>query len=208
MDRVDPERLDAEARSKLAIREALSSAAFRRALELSPEGARLAQVAAEAGVSPRAYGAQPDPRESVIRALATEKGSRIAQAVSSRPAAEPLDEAIIAVMVDEYAGEAEPDRVGAGLVAASALARGQLLEAAEVLERLLAGAIAARTGADPERSQFPRVIAAAVAHAARAASETWLRLDGSVPFASVLRDALLTLAPSMRLPASSAYLES
>jgi AcrR family transcriptional regulator len=201
MDVINLEKIDLRTRNKLATREALGRAAFRLALEQGPENVRVEKIAAEAGVSPRTYNNYFSSREEAICAIATEKARQIGQMLWSMPASEPLDEAVIRVMLEEYAGGAEPDRVGMRMLTSNPLLRGEFLKSIEAVEVPLAEAIAVRTGTDADKDLFPRVAAAAVAQATRVAIEQWLD-DGDALFTDVLREALTMLAPALRSPLS------
>lgn len=101
-------------------------------------------------------------------------------------------------MVEEYAGDAEPDKdeaVRMRLVITSPALRGEFLKATAAMERPLAEAIAARTGAAAERDLSPWVLAAAVPGAARVAAGYWSRPDTSAPYAAVLREAVAHVVP-------------
>jgi hypothetical protein len=75
--------------------------------------------------------------------------------------------------------------------------RSEYLKTFEATERVLAQAIADRTGSDPRADLAPKVLAAAVAAAARVAAEHWQQADDSTRFADVLREALGQLTPSL-----------
>jgi AcrR family transcriptional regulator len=184
---------DLRTRKKLATREALSRAALRLALERGLENVRVDDIAAAAGVSPRTYNNYFSSREEAICALGAERAHRIASAVRERPAGESLAEVILRAMLEEYAGPAEPEKATLCLVTSAPALRGEFLKTIAAIEAPLAEAIAERAGLDA--ALFPRVLAAAVAGAARVATEYWLCSATTAPFASVLREALTNVAP-------------
>jgi AcrR family transcriptional regulator len=156
-------------------------------------------IAAAAGVSPRTYNNYFSSREEAICAFAVRRAQRIGAALRARPAGEPLGEAIISAVVEQYVvGGGEPDKEMIRMIASSNALRGEFLKSMAAVERPLAEAIAERTGTDPDRDLFPRVLAAAMSSATRAATEHWLRPETTEPFATVLRDALAWLAPAAR----------
>jgi AcrR family transcriptional regulator len=186
------------ARKKLATREALSWAALRLVAERGLERVRVDEIAAAAGVSPRTYNNYFASKEEAICALVVERARRVGAALRARPADEPLGQAIVRAVVEEYAGDAEPDKdeaVRMRLVITSPALRGEFLKATAAMERPLAEAIAARTGADAERDLSPWVLAAAVSGAARVAAGYWSRPDTTVPYAAVLREAVAHVVP-------------
>jgi AcrR family transcriptional regulator len=193
------ENLGLRARKKLATREALGLAALRLALERGLDNVRVNDIAAAAGVSPRTYNNYFSSREEAICAFAVQRAQRIGAALRARPADEPLSDAIVSAMAQQYvAGGREPDKAMIRMITSSPTLRGEFLKSVAAIERPLAEAIAERTGTDPDRDLFPRVLAAATSSATRAATEYWLRPQTTAPFATVLRDALVWLAPAAR----------
>jgi len=132
---------------------------------------------------------------SLAPSVAAGQALEVGAALRARPATEPLAEAIIEAMAAHYRGG--PDRFAIALVTENPGLRGEYLKTFESLEQVLAQAIAGRTGADPRADLAPRVLAAAVAAAARVAAEHWQQADASNSFADVLREALARLAPAL-----------
>jgi AcrR family transcriptional regulator len=204
-------------RKKRATREAISGAALRLARERGPENVRVDDIAEAAGVSPRTYNNYFSSREQAIMvALAAERGLRIGAALRARPADEPLEQAVVAAVVEQYAGDHEPDRDTLALITSAPALQAEFLDTIAAIERPLAQAIAARTGmaAGPNPGQEtgqetgpdsdgigglgPDVLAAAVSAAARVAAERWLRPDPESPFSAMLIDALTWVTPALR----------
>jgi AcrR family transcriptional regulator len=197
MEAQDPEVASLRARIKQQTSETISSAALRLALEQGPENVRVEDIAATAGVSPRTYNNYFSSREQAIcAALAAGQALRVGAALRARPATEPLADAIAHAMAQQYDGK--PDRLAVAMVTGSPGLRGEYLKTFEATEQVIAQAIADRTGADPRTGLAPKVLAAAVAAAARVAVEHWQRAGAGVPFGDVLREALAQLAPAMR----------
>ena len=63
-------------------------------------------------------------------------------------------------------------------------------------EEPLAEAIAERTGTDPHRDLFPRVMAGAIAAAVRVAGRHWIAPGTTDSFAAVLHRALACVLPA------------
>jgi AcrR family transcriptional regulator len=202
-DLESPESLGLRARKKLATRDAISIAALRLARERGFDNVRVPDIAAAAGVSPRTYNNYFSSREEAICAYAVRRAQRIGAALRARPAGEPLGEAIIAAMLESYAAGGEPDKEMIRMITSSPALRGEFIKRMAAIERPLAEAIAARTGTDPDRDLFPRVLAAAMFSANRTATEHWLRPETTEPLAKVLRDALRLLAPAARSDTSA-----
>lgn len=186
------EATDLRTRNKQATREAISRAALRLALEHGPNGLALVRVndiAAAAGVSPRTYNNYFSSRAEAICAFQADQSKRAGQALRSRPADEPLNQAVIEAVVELYTNP-EPDRAGLRMIMSTPELEGEALKAFTMAEGPLAEAIAARTGTDPGRDLFPAVTAAAVVGAVRVAGRHWLEYGATGSFAAVLRRAL------------------
>jgi AcrR family transcriptional regulator len=196
-------------RKKVATREALSAAALRLARERGPENVRVDDIAEAAGVSPRTYNNYFSSREQAIMvALAAERGARVGAALRLRPADEPLEQAVVAAVIEQYAGDGEPDHDALALITSAPALQAEFLDTIAAIERPLAEAIAARTGtggssdgdsgSDGRGDLGSEVLAAAVSGAARVAAERWLRPEPHTPFSAMLRDALTWVTPALR----------
>jgi AcrR family transcriptional regulator len=201
-------------RKKRATREALSAAALRLAREHGPENVRVDDIAEAAGVSPRTYNNYFSSREQAIMvALAAERGQRVGAALRARPAEEPLDQAVVAAVIEQYSGDGEPARDALALITSAPALQAEFLDTVAAIERPLAEAIAARTGAGAGAETGTgtagdgggaghgelgaEVLAAAVSAAARVAAERWLGPEPETPFSVVLLDALTWVAPAL-----------
>ncbi len=98
-------------------------------------------------------------------------------------------------MAGQYNGE--PDQRALAMVTATPALRGEYLKTCEATEQVLAQAIAACTGTDPRADLSPKILAAAMATAARVAAEHWQETGAPTPFTDVLREALTCLTPSL-----------
>jgi AcrR family transcriptional regulator len=186
-------------RKRLATRQALSDAALRLALEHGPENVRVDDIAEAAGVSPRTYNNYFSSREqAIVVALATERGHGVAAALRGRPGDEPLEHAVVGAIVEQYSGDGEPDRDALALITSAPALQAEFLDTIAAIERPLAEAIAARTGADGQGELRHEVLAAAVSGAARIAAERWLQPEPDAPFSVMLNDALTWVAPALR----------
>jgi AcrR family transcriptional regulator len=189
-------------RKKIATREAISAAALRLALENGPENVRVDEIAEAAGVSPRTYNNYFSSREqAIVAAISAERAMRIAAALRERPADEPLADAVVAAVVEQYVAEAEPGSEAFALLTATPSLRAEFLGTVAAIEQPLATAIAERTGIDELAAT---VLAAAVSAAARVAAGRWLRpaagglvVAPSTSLADALREALAHVAPAL-----------
>ena len=136
-------------RKKLATRQALSAAALRLAREHGPQNVRVDDIAEAAGVSPRTYNNYFSSREqAIVVALAAERGHAVAAALRERPADEPLEHAVVGALIEQYSDDGEPDRDTLALITSAPALQAEFLDTIAAIERPLAEAIAARTGAD------------------------------------------------------------
>lgn len=193
----DDEPRDMRARNRQATREAISAAALRLALEKGPNGlalVRVRDIAEAAGVAPRTYNNYFSSREEAICAFQADRARRLGRALRSRPAREPLGQAITAAVVDVFATP-EPNRAGLAMIMSTPALQGEALKVFTMAEEPLAAAIAERTGSDPRGDLSCDVMAAAIAGAVRVAGRHWLSLTNPPSFAAVLRDALRHILP-------------
>jgi AcrR family transcriptional regulator len=189
---------DLRARNRQATREAISHAALRLAIEQGPSGlalVRVQDIATAAGVSSRTYNNYFSSRAEAICAFQADQSTRAGQALRSRPADEPLDQAVIAAVVELYT-DPEPDKAGLRMIMSTPELEGEALKAFTMAEGPLAEAIAARTGTDAGRDLFPAITAAAVAGAIRVAGRHWLEPGNAESFAAILRRALSCVFPA------------
>ncbi|WP_432864750.1 TetR/AcrR family transcriptional regulator [Microbispora rosea] len=188
----DDDDRDLRARNKQATREAIGRAALRLAIERGPHGLALVRVhdiATAAGVSPRTYNNYFSSREEAICAFQADQSRRAGRALRSRPAGEPLDQAVTAAVIGLYT-DSEPDKAGLRMIMMTPELEGEALKAFSMAEGPLAEAIAARTGTDLARDVYPAVMAAAVTGAVRVAGRHWLAPGNTESFAAVLRRTL------------------
>ena len=185
-------------RKKLAVRRALSSAAVRLAVERGLENVTIEDITAAADVSVRTFGNYFSGKYEAICAMGTDRARRIGAELLSRPAGEPLWEALVAAMLAHYEGaDRAPDAewmAGLRLVLSAPAVRGEYLKVNADMQEALAVAIAARTGVDVEQDMYPRILAGAVTAAAQVAVRRWFAADPPVPLGPLLRQALDQLA--------------
>ena len=74
--------------------------------------------------------------------------TRVAAALRKRPADEPLEHAVVGALIEQYSDDGEPDRDTLALITSAPALQAEFLDTIAAIERPLAEAIAARTGAD------------------------------------------------------------
>jgi AcrR family transcriptional regulator len=184
-------------RKKVATRHALGLAAMRLAVERGLDNVLVEDIAAEAGVSTRTFNNYFGSKYEAICSLAMDRGRRIGEAVRARPAGEPLRDAIMNAVLEQYArAEQAPGRdwiEGARLAFRSPALQGEHLRTQYAAQQGLAAAIGDRIGADSHADMFPAIMAGAAATAMHVAMDHWLSADPPVPLAPLIRQAFSQL---------------
>jgi tape measure domain-containing protein len=180
-------------RKKLATRDALAQTALQLAMERGLENVRVEDITTAVNVSRRTFTNYFSSKEEAIASVNAERSARIVDALRERPADEPLARSLAEVFTEQYAQAATLDRrhiERIEQVTSSPAVRGEFLKTLVEAELPLAEAIAERTGTDVERDLFPRVLAAAVFSAARAAVGHWRATVGTESLPSLVRQAI------------------
>jgi len=190
-------------RKKLATRTALSAAALRLAIERGPERVLVEDIAAAAGVAPRTFNNYFPSKEAAIVAEGTDRATRTRDALRARPPGEPLWTALRHALIEPFASLGEPDRAWvakARLIKATPALRVEQQRSDVLVQAMLAEEIARRTGTDGHRDLYPRLAAAALISAVRAALDHWLDADPATPLDAVVSLALGQLADGLPAP--------
>ncbi|MBI3214114.1 MAG: TetR family transcriptional regulator [Mycobacterium sp.] len=193
-------------RKKADTRRALSDAALRLTCERGLDNVTRDDIAALAGVSLRTFNNYFTGKYEALGYRQAERLRRSIAELRSRPAAEPLwtsiTEAVMAPVEADFAAEE-----------ASIPSRDELLEVRKLLMRTeirdvvtrelfdeWVRAIAERTGTDPDRDMYPRLVAAVVRAVGDAAAETYAAADPPVAFPPLLRTAFASVAAGLPVP--------
>jgi AcrR family transcriptional regulator len=189
-------------RKKLATRAALGQAAWKLIIERGYAHARVEDIAAAAGVSARTFSNYFANKEEALLSVGEDRGARMVSALRSRPDGENLWGALAHAVSEQFAGVGEVPQA-----AAPSIAYPPELAAAQrrlhvAIEAALAVAIAERTGTDPERDLYPRLVASVVVSATQTAFDHWRTSEPGGPFPEVLQKVLRQVAAG--LPAPSA----
>jgi len=188
-------------RKKIATRQALGLAAMRLAIERGLDNVLVEDIAEAAGVSTRTFNNYFASKYEAICALGFDRAMRIGAALRERPAGEPLWDAIVAAVMSEYGtadrAPGEDWIAGIRLVTSTPALRGEYLKVQATTQYALAEAIAIRTGANPGRSMFPRILAASVTAAVQGAIDRWRNSDPPAALAPLMRLSLQQLADGM-----------
>ncbi len=193
-------------RKKLDTRWALSDAALELALERGLDNVTRDDIANRAGVSLRTFNNYFTGKYEAVAFRQLDRGRQSLAAFRERPVREPLWAALAHAMLAPLEAEG-----GAGMrPTPDELAVIRDLLAARELRAALTrdlfddwvNAIAERTGTDPARDMYPRLVAAVVRAVGETAMETYAYADPPVAYAELLRRALADVAAGLPEPTS------
>jgi AcrR family transcriptional regulator len=180
-------------RNKLRTREEIASATIRLAADRGLEHVTVEQIAAEADVAPRTFFRYFDSKEEALFADHPERLQLLRDNLRRRPASEGPLTAVRGAILD-VAGDLEEHRdvmlCKIRLIEDNATLRGRSLEKMGDLERMIAEALAERTGVDLDTDFRPLVIAGAVCTAMRVAIDRWGATGGDGDLISMVETAL------------------
>lgn len=190
-------------------RKALSWAAIRLTIERGWDNVRIEDIAAEVGVSHRTFNNYFAGKAEAIAARHADRGRRIGDALRERPDDEPLWDAIteavlagIPAALDAHGTPTQDEHwiAGVRLMTSEPALHGELLRAGADGVDAIAAAVAARTGTDPERDMYPRLVARAVAGVIEVTAVQWVSVEPDVPMHTLLRTALRQVTAGLPAP--------
>ena len=206
---MDTDRAGLRERKKRETRIALSWAAIRLTVERGFDNVRIEDIAAEAGVSTRTFSNYFGSKGEAIVARHHDRARAIAAALRERPAGEPIWDAVTGAALDGFAlGEPVPSGQAADqswveglrLMVAEPALQGEFQKAGAAAEAEFALAVAERTGTDPTRDVYPRLVAGVVGAALNVVTQQWLVADPRPSLEDVLRDVFGQLAAGLPEP--------
>src|SRR5690606_32973820 len=133
-------------------------------------------------------------KEAAIIADWTDRASVMQAALRAWPIDAPLWVAVRHAVLEFVAGKGGPDRVKARLIATTPTLRVEQLRSDDAVQRALAEEIAVRTGTDPRRDLYPRLAAAAIIGAIRAAIDHWVDAAPGTSLTDLVDEALQQVA--------------
>ena len=196
------EQLGLRERKKLATRAALGRAAWQLTIERGYAHARVEDIAAAAGVSARTFSNYFSSKEEALLSVGEDRGARMVAALRDRPEGEPLWEALAHAVSEQFAGDGEVPQAYARAIRFPPELTAAQRRLHSAIEAALTAAIGGRTGTDPERDLYPRLVASVVVSATQTAFDHWRASEPGAPFPEVLREVLRQVAAG--LPAPSA----
>lgn len=197
-------------RKKADTRRALSDAALRLAFEGGFDTVTRETIADLAGVSLRTFNNYFTGKYEALAYRQTERLRRSIALLRQRPADEPLwtsiTEAVLEPLEADFRdADSEENRIPSRTELAEIrklLLRPEIRDAVskELFDEWLE-AIAERTGTDPARDMYPRLVAAVVRAVGDAATETYVLADPPVAITALLRSAFAEVASGLPEPA-------
>ena len=193
-------------RKKLDTRWALSDAALELALERGLDNVTRDDIANRAGVSLRTFNNYFTGKYEAVAFRQLDRARQSLAAFRERPAGEPLWAALMDAMLAPLEAEGGADmRPTADELAVIR----DLLSARELRAALTKDlfddwveAIAERTGTDPARDMYPRLVTAVVRAIGETAMETYAYADPPVAYAELLRRGFADVAAGLPEPTS------
>lgn len=200
----EDEVLGLRERKKLDTRMALSTAALELAFERGLENVTREDIAARAGVSVRTFNNYFTGKHDAIVYRQSVRVRRSLAILRERPAEEPLWAALTAAMLEPL----EDDGAQFALPSPEQLAEIRKLFSVAELRHALSKQlsddwlelIAERTGTDPLRDVYPRLVTGAIASIVEASMVAYAYADPPVRITTVLRRALDEVAAGLPEP--------
>jgi AcrR family transcriptional regulator len=188
-------------RKKLGTRWALSDAALELALERGLDNVTRDDIANRAGVSLRTFNNYFTGKYEAVAFRQIDRTRQSLAAFRARPADEPLWSAITQAMLEplEAEGAADVRPTLDELVVLRELLSARDLRAA-LTKDLFADwveAIAQRTGTDPVRDMYPRLVAAVIKAVGETAMEAYAFADPPVAYTELLRRGFAAVAAGL-----------
>jgi AcrR family transcriptional regulator len=191
-------------RKKADTRRALSDAALDLAFELGLENVTREDIADRAGVSLRTFNNYFTGKYQALAYRQVQRARLGVVAMRQRPSDEPLwtsiTEAVLAPLVAEVGDDGVPTRQQLAeirkLVFAPEVRRAV---SQELLEEWME-VIADRTGTDPARDMYPRLVAAVVRAVTESAVDAYVLADPPVPLTTFLRRGFADVAAGLPQP--------
>nr|WP_090279537.1 TetR family transcriptional regulator [Mycolicibacterium komanii]CRL75460.1 TetR family transcriptional regulator [Mycolicibacterium komanii] len=199
-------------RKKLDTRRALSDAALKLALERGFDGVTREAIADLAGVSLRTFNNYFNGKYEALAYRQTERLRRSIAVLRDRPTDEPLWTSItesVLSPLEEDMGEADaaehriPSREEFAEIR-KLLMRPEIRDAVsrELFDEWME-VVAERTGTDPHRDMYPRLVAAVVRAVGDAATEIYVRADPPVPITTLVRAGFAEVVAGLPDPSKS-----
>jgi AcrR family transcriptional regulator len=190
-------------RKKIAARRALQRAALELVAERSLEQVTVDDIAVAAGMSARTFFNYFSSKEDALVAPDEQGLADLAAQLIARPADEAPLEALRTVLVEGMRAQAEDLdllRLQMSVVEPNPALLPRLVGSFAAVERILAQAVAQRTGTDVDRDAYPMLLAAVATAAVRTALHLWRTSDFQSSLPDLVDDAFVALAAGLPAP--------
>jgi AcrR family transcriptional regulator len=190
-------------RKKQATRRALHEAALQLVAERGLDGVSVEDIAARADVSPRTFFNYFAAKDDAVVGLDPDHPHRLAAAFAARPADESPTRALGAVLHQEAAAlAAEPELwpLRLQVIEAQPVLLVRLMAGFAESERVLAAAIAERTGTQVGTDVYPTLLAAVQAAVLRTSLHRWLAGDFTADLPALVEQAWDALTAGLPAP--------
>ncbi|MBI3689700.1 MAG: TetR family transcriptional regulator [Mycolicibacterium aromaticivorans] len=178
-------------RKKADTRRALSDAALHLVFERGLDNVTREAIAERAGVSLRTFNNYFAGKYEAIAYRQIERMRRSLNTFRSWPVDEPLwtaiTESVLEPMLAEMGEDFAPTRAQLDQLVELTMANEVRNALADNLMAEWIEAIAERTGTDPVRDMYPRLVAASIRAVAEAAMDTYIAADPPVPIVGLMR---------------------
>jgi AcrR family transcriptional regulator len=188
-------------RKKLSTRWALSNAALELALERGFANVTREEIANRAGVSVRTFNNYIAGKYEAISFRQIDRMRQSLAVFRERPAGEPLwsaiTESVLAPLEAAGAADVRPTPEELAVIRELLSARDMRAALTRELFSDWVDAIAERTGMDPVRDMYPRLVVAVVRAVGETAMETYANADPPVAYTELLRRGLAEVAAGL-----------
>ena len=202
-------KLGLRERKKLDTRRALSDAALRLTFERGIDNVTREAIADLAGVSLRTFSNYFAGKYEALAYCQTERMRRAVAALRQRPTDEPLwtsiTEAVMAPLEEDFSDAHGDENVAPSRTELVEIRK--LLLSPEIRNAMSKDlfdewveAIAERTGTDPARDMYPRLVVAVVRAVGDAAFEAYAAADPPVAITTLMREAFADVAAGLPAP--------
>ena len=191
-------------RKKAETRRALSDAALHLAFERGLDNVTRDDIAERAGVSLRTFNNYFAGKYDALAYRQLERMRLSINAFRDRPAGEPLWTAITETVLEPLVAEGAEGKAPTAAQLAEVRKLSTAVELRTALYKELSTewveAIAERTGTDPARDMYPRLVAGVIRAVGEAATDAYLTADPPVPVVGLLRRAFADVAAGLPEP--------
>lgn len=191
-------------RKKIDTRRALSDAALDLALEKGLENVTRDDIASRAGVSLRTFSNYFSGKYDALTYRQVERLRRSLGVLRERPAGEPIWASVRAAVLEpldaEGAGHPPPTAAQQAEIRKLVMSPESQLAVTKEISADWVAAVAERTGTDPDRDMYPRLVVAVLAAVAKTAIESYVHADPPILVTDAFREALDAVAGGLPDP--------